>query len=192
MDLPKTDSEVLNVLWDTQIKQKLDDLAEIRSVLDSYNPPTQEAVDKYFAYASETDTSLREILYDLHKYRHKVKQLEETVQHMAEFALQRPFNSDEKAAFRAKYNFVKKNLISSVSALRSQAGYEENTAVEEFCSELLDSLKGTGIKRTPAQRNVNEMRAWLQKNRPDLDVRDKGKISLLAQIAYEERNRDND
>jgi len=191
MEFPETNSEVLNALWETQIKDRLDSLAELKSALDSYSPPDESAKSKYIVNQCAVDEDLRIIADQLNHYIKEVKRLSNLVDTIAIHALQRPANPDERVAFKAKYNFIKKGLVSALSAMRSQAEFEKEVEVDDFCSVLLSSLTRGGSSHKLYSPQT-EMREWLQRNRPDLNVKNQGKISLLAQIAYEERDRNVD
>ena len=186
-DLPTTDSEVINVLWNLQIFPGLHDLEKAKAVVESYKPPTEEALWEYIEGMAKTNPDVFHLLKELKVHEDHFKSIKQELEDYGNAHLLKPANADERAAAALKARHVKNRVVSSIHALWHQAKQENETEVEDFCRDLLGSLEPR--KKSSVSTDSMKARKWLRENHPELNVSTKGKISDKAYELYLNRDR---
>lgn len=179
LELPSTKSELIKVLWETNIKPLFHEVTNRKGIVDSHRPPTQDDIETYLAKSDnprivEAMSRYYRLEGELATYRH----------HLNELALEElhsPANDDEKKAARSSFNATRNKLIASLHSLGNIAATEDTCIVEWVQSALTQVPKLNTISNN---HDLKAMREWLQENHPEANIKSRGTIPLKWKQVY--------
>lgn len=179
-DFPRTDSILVNALFEQKIRKRIVDLNQQKRIVDSHRPPTQADIDRFIL--TTDDPAITEPLDAVKFYEEKLANLKQHLQDYAMAALHSPANDDERQAARSRFNALKKQLIESLHSLGVVAADEEEPAVVEWVTNFQKNLPAINTKA--ATNDLKSMRKWLQEHHPEAGIKSRGTIPLEWQEKY--------